>query len=143
MRKTAVASAILFAMCTVFGTVSALVAAAADARPAAEPARCANGTLEAGPGTDYRYCQDGHWQNFCATRQDGDYVDPADRTKYLSCVAHKYAYERSLPPGLSIDPATGQVHGRIDPDYGRHHPDAGARVPDSVYPVDRGRRGQR
>lgn len=41
----------------------------------------------------------------CADKADGNYPHPSDPTKFMSCVAHAYAYERDcgwyLPQGAT------------------------------------------
>ncbi|GIG55629.1 hypothetical protein Lfu02_00010 [Longispora fulva] len=36
----------------------------------------------------------------CTGHADGNYVHPDDCTKFISCVAEKYAYEMDCPAGL-------------------------------------------
>ncbi len=42
----------------------------------------------------------------CSRKEDGNYPHPTDPTKYISCVAKRYAYERNCPPGTRYDPAS-------------------------------------
>jgi len=44
----------------------------------------------------------------CSDKPDGNYSDPADSTKYYSCVAHKHAYLQSCPPGQHFNPGRDQ-----------------------------------
>ncbi|MFI6167730.1 carbohydrate-binding module family 14 protein [Nocardia sp. NPDC051052] len=43
----------------------------------------------------------------CSGKEDGDYPHPSNPTKYISCVAHEYAYENDCPPGMQFDPGSG------------------------------------
>jgi len=48
----------------------------------------------------------------CAGKPDGNYIHPTDCTKFMSCVAQEYAYERACP-ACDVNPdncPTGRLH---------------------------------
>lgn len=48
----------------------------------------------------------------CTGKPDGNYIHPTDCTKFISCVAGKYAYERDCPT-CHVNPRdcpTGRTH---------------------------------
>jgi hypothetical protein len=46
----------------------------------------------------------------CSGKPDGDYPDPSDNTKFISCVAQQYAYQRNCPQGQHFDPEASECH---------------------------------
>lgn len=51
------------------------------------------------------------WYN-CAGKADGNYIHPTDCTRFMSCVAQTYAYERDCP-ACHVDPVrcpSGKLH---------------------------------